>query len=174
MQSFAQDKFDRTIIIGNTASGKSWLSKRLGKKFSSNVVDLDQIHWIDGDYCRKENTQVAIAKTIELSEQKQWIIEGIYGWLITPVIDRATSLIWIDIPWSEIRVNLVKREMKRGSTSSFNSLEAWAENYWQRKTSSSYEAHLSIFEDFQGSKFRFINMGQTASFIDGLEQVSGP
>lgn len=80
MQSFAQDKFDRTIVIGNTASGKSWLSKRLGKKLHSDVVDLDQIHWIDGDYNRKEAVQVAIAKTIVQSQLDQWIIEGVYGW----------------------------------------------------------------------------------------------
>lgn len=88
-----------------------------------------------------------------------------------PIIDRATSLIWTDIPWPEIRVNLGKREMKRGSTGNFDALEAWATNYWQRKTSSSYAAHLSIFEDFKESKFRLTNMGQTSSFFDRIEQV---
>lgn len=58
-------QLDRTFVIGNTASGKSRLSRRWGEKLSSDIIDLDQLHWIDGDYSRKEESQVAIAKTLE-------------------------------------------------------------------------------------------------------------
>jgi adenylate kinase family enzyme len=113
VQSFQPNDFDRTVIIGNTASGKSWLSKRLGNKLSLSVVDLDQIRWVDGDYGRKESVPVAIAKTSEKAQQEQWVIEGVYGWLVNPIIDRATCLIWTDIPWSEGRRNLFARETAR-------------------------------------------------------------
>jgi adenylate kinase family enzyme len=169
MQCFQSNEFDRIVIIGNTASGKSWLSKRLGKKLSSSVVDLDQIHWVDGDYSRKESVPVAIAKTSEKAQQEQWIIEGVYGWLISPIIERVTCLIWTDIPWSESRKNLFAREAERGSTGNLKELEAWSEDYWNRKSASSYGAHLAIYEGFKGSKYRLTNMRETSSFIERIE-----
>lgn len=170
-QRLRSNQFDRTVIFGNTASGKSWLSRRLGERLSSIVVDLDQIRWVDGDFSCKESVQVAIAKTSEKAEQEQWIIEGIYGWLVSPIIDRATSLIWTDIPWSESRKNLLVRETARGSTGNFEELEAWSKNYWNRKSASSYDAHRAIYKSFKGPKYRLINMSETSSFIDRIEEI---
>ncbi|QBY01717.1 adenylate kinase [Rhodophyticola sp. CCM32] len=170
MPDFQPNELDRTVIIGNTASGKSWLSKRLGEKLSLSVVDLDQIRWVDGDYSRKESVSVAIAKTSEKAQQEQWIIEGVYGWLVSPIIDRVTCLIWTDIPWSESRRNLFARETARGSIGNFKELEAWSGDYWNRKSASSYHAHLAIYEGFKGSKYRLNNMNETSGFVDRIEQ----
>ena len=111
MKSVAPDELDRTVIIGNTASGKSWLSKQLGQRLSLHVVDLDQIRWIDGDYSRKETAAVAIEKTCQHAQGEQWIIEGVYGWLVRPIIARASCLIWTDIPWAEaVETSLKERQ----------------------------------------------------------------
>jgi len=166
MQHRPPNEFVRTVVIGNTASGKSWLSRRLGKKYSSLVVDLDQIRWVDGDYSRKESKVAAIAKTSKKAEQGQWIIEGVYGWLVRPIIDRATCLIWTDIPWAESRRNLYERETALGSAGNFEELEEWSGEYWSRQSASSYAAHLSIYESFGGSKYRLTNMRETSRFID--------
>ena len=165
------NKFDRTIIIGNTASGKSWLSKNLGAKLSLNVVDLDQIRWIEGDYSRKETKSTAIEKTVREAENDQWIIEGVYGWLVIPIIERATCLIWIDIPWSESRKNLLARETARGPSGNFAELETWSSNYWERSSASSYKAHFQLYNEFLGPKYRLANMKESSAFVAGLERV---
>lgn len=167
-QRLQRSQFDRTIILGNTASGKSWLSRRLGEKLSTIVVDLDQIRWVDGDYSRKENMQDAIAKTSEKAKFDQWIIEGVYGWLVSPIIDRVTCLIWTDITWSESRKNLLARETALGAAGNFEELEAWSEDYWNRQSASSYNAHLAIYEGFTGPKFRLLNMNETSNFIEKI------
>jgi len=161
-------EFDRTIVFGNTASGKSWLSKELGAKLSSRVVDLDQIRWTDGDYSRRETKQIAVAKTVEEAKHDRWIIEGVYGWLVSPILARATCLIWTDIPWSESRQNLLARETALGKSGNFDELEAWSSEYWRRNTASSYNAHLKIFEDFTGRKYRLVNMHETSSFSERI------
>lgn len=165
------NQYDRTVVFGNTASGKSWLSKKLGTKLSSGVVDLDQIRWIDGDYSRREAKQVAVAKTVENAKRDQWIIEGVYGWLISPILDRATCLIWTDIPWSESRNNLHARETALGSAGNFEELETWSADYWNRKSASSYGAHLAMYEDFSGPKYRLLSMKETSGFIDQIESA---
>ncbi|MGR3795429.1 hypothetical protein [Vannielia sp. SX4] len=160
---------NRTVVIGNTASGKSWLSGRLGKRLSSPVVDLDRIHWINGDYRRKEKKVIAVEKTQRAAEREKWIIEGVYGALISPIIDRATCLIWTDIPWSECRRNLFSRASALGSLNNIAELEVWAENYWRRNSESSYGAHLRLFEGFNGPKFRLKNMDETSCFAQDIE-----
>ncbi|UWQ94251.1 hypothetical protein K3728_10960 [Rhodobacteraceae bacterium M385] len=171
MLNFQLDEFNRTVIIGNTASGKSWLAKRMGKMLALNIVDLDQIHWVDGNYNRKESAPVAITKISQRAQEDRWIIEGVYGWLVSPIILRATCLIWTDIPWSESRKNLLLRETDRGSTGNFEDLEAWSGDYWNRKSASSYGAHLAIYKGFKGSKYRLTNMKETSAFADRLAHI---
>ncbi len=161
----------RTIVIGNTASGKSWLSKRLGQTLSSTVVELDQFRWVDGDFSRKESTQTAIFKTVDQADLDQWIIEGVYGWLVTPILKRATCLIWIDLDWSESRKNLLSRELARGPDGNFEELETWSRDYWNRNSASSYAAHLSIFEVFKHQKFRLLTMKETSRFANIIDLV---
>ena len=156
--------FDRTIIFGNTASGKSWLSHRLGQKLAAPVVDLDLIRWVGGDYSGKETVQTAIAKTVAQAQGDRWIIEGVYGWLITPILAHATCVIWTDIPWAQSRENLLARETARGSSGNFAELEAWSGDYWTRQSASCYAAHLEIFEGFSGTKFRLSDMSETSGF----------
>lgn len=165
------NQFDRTIVIGNTASGKSWLSKKLGVKLSIEVVDLDQIRWIEGDYSRAETKPTAIEKTVREAENDRWIIEGVYGWLVIPIMERATCLIWIDIPWFEIRNNLLAREKALGPSDNFTELETWASNYWDRASSSSYNAHLQLYHEFVGPKFRLANINETSGFVERLKQT---
>ena len=169
MHDYQRVDFDRTAIMGNTASGKSWLSKRLGTALSLNVVELDQIRWVDGDFSRQETVANAVAKTLDISKQDRWVIEGVYGWLIRPILERTTCLIWTDIPWSESRANLFKREAASGAAGNFAELEAWSSEYWSRSSNSSYAAHLEIFEEFDGPKYRLTSMAETNAFIEGIE-----
>jgi adenylate kinase family enzyme len=40
----------RTLIIGNSGSGKSWLAQRLAEELRVPWVDLDSIHWLSDEY----------------------------------------------------------------------------------------------------------------------------
>lgn len=161
---------DRTVIIGNTASGKTHLSKRLGATLSLMIVELDQIRWIDGDFSKKELAETALAKTIEKSAHEQWVIEGVYGWLVAPILKRATCLIWTDISWQESRKNLFSRELSRGDRGNFEELEVWGADYWKRGSHSSYAAHLWIFEKFSRAKFRLKSKQEVDAFSAQFEK----
>ena len=164
MQHASGREFARTAVIGNTASGKSWLALRLGARFSLPVTHLDAIRWIDGDFARRQTVAQATATTCAIAQRQRWVIEGVYGWLIRPIIGRVTCLIWIDIPWHESRANLFARETARGADGNFDELEAWSRAYWSRDTGSSHAAHLSLFTDFDGPKLRLSSMAATTAF----------
>lgn len=42
--------FTRTLVIGNSGSGKSWLSERLADSLDATWTDLDLIHWQSGGF----------------------------------------------------------------------------------------------------------------------------
>ena len=45
----------KTIIIGNSGSGKTWLAKRLSTIFTAPVVHLDDIFWEPGGFDKKRS-----------------------------------------------------------------------------------------------------------------------
>ena len=90
----------RTVIIGNSGAGKSALAESLAASMHVPVIDLDLLNWEGNGYGR----------TLEVSTQPLWIIEGVYGWLAEVALPRATALIWLDFPWNLCRAGRVVPE----------------------------------------------------------------
>lgn len=147
--------FDRTLILGNSGSGKSWLSVRLAKAFGTEAIDLDGIHWEPGGYNVPRDRQLSIEMVRRAAARPTWVIEGVYGWLGQEVVSQATALIWLDIPVIECIANLQQRGLRRsGDEASFKALLTWAADYPKRQTSSSLAGHERIFESFPRRKLR--------------------
>jgi adenylate kinase family enzyme len=49
----------RTVIIGNSGSGKSVFAERLAALNYVPVIDLDFLHWLDDGYRIKREEEVA-------------------------------------------------------------------------------------------------------------------
>jgi len=145
----------RTLVIGNSGSGKSHLAERLGALIHAPIFDLDLIHWKDNEFGVKQDEDVARHKVANLAATDRWIIEGVYGWLAEVAVPRATALIWLDIPWEVCREGLLARGQRRGGTEAdFSELLKWAEAYWDRLTPTSFKGHRRLFEGFSATKFR--------------------
>ncbi|CAN5131251.1 hypothetical protein BH11PSE4_BH11PSE4_24310 [soil metagenome] len=155
------------VIIGNSGSGKSTLARSLESSVGGECIDLDRIHWLDKVGTKRAEAE-AIAMVAALAEKPRWIIEGVYGWLAEAAFPRATSLIWLDMPWSVCREGLASRGPSTGATAEDHcALLAWAEAYWQRRTPSSYEGHLRLFDQFKGIKRRVTCRAEIPSFSTG-------
>ncbi len=92
--------FDRTLIIGNSGSGKTWRSLRLAETLGTEAVERDGIHWEPGGCNVARDKKLAIEAVRQSGANPAWIIEGVYGWLAQGATSRATGLIWLDIPVS--------------------------------------------------------------------------
>ncbi|MFM9943580.1 MAG: AAA family ATPase [Hyphomicrobiaceae bacterium] len=155
----------RTLIIGNSGSGKSRLAEALGSQVHAPVFDLDLIHWKDNGSGAKQDEGVARQEVGDLAKTERWVIDGVYGWLAEVAMPRATALIWLDIPWDVCREGLVARGQRRGGTEAdFTALLKWAEAYWDRHTPTSYTGHQRLFDAFNADKLR-IRSRQEADFL---------
>jgi adenylate kinase family enzyme len=156
----------RLLIIGNSGSGKSTLAAALARRHEGPAIDLDRLHWEDNDFSRKRDEAAACDLAAQAASAPSWIIEGVYGWLAAVALPRATALLWLDLSWSECRAGLLARGPWRGvSDEDFAAFLTWAEEYWTRKTPSSFAGHLKIYESFEGAKRRLKSREDARGFM---------
>ena len=98
----------RIVIIGNSGSGKSTLARLLESGIGGENIDLDRVHWLDQVGIKRDEAE-AKAMVAAMAGKPRWIIEGVYGWLAEAALFRATTLIWLDMPWSICRESLAQR-----------------------------------------------------------------
>lgn len=155
----------RVVIIGNSGSGKTTLAREIAWRLDMPVTDLDRVHWQD-EVTVKRNEQVAAAMVVELAAQTRWVIEGVYGWLAAVALPSATTLIWLDMPWAVCRDGLTRRGPWKGASATAHAdFLDWAEAYWERKTSTSFVGHQSLFNEFSGAKLRYQSHAELAEFL---------
>ncbi|BCX66277.1 MULTISPECIES: AAA family ATPase [Pseudomonas] len=159
----------RTLIIGNSGSGKSWLARRLSEQLQAPWIDLDQIHWLSDEHsiARPRNEALAMAR-IAASEER-WVIEGVYDWIVSELLPRATALIWLTVEDEECIANIRQREAKRDENDELLvALLEWAGSYRTRDGASGFAAHQRLFDAFGGSKLQLIAQPEITAFIRHL------
>jgi adenylate kinase family enzyme len=152
----------RIVIIGNSGSGKSYLAESLSAIDSIPVIHLDRIFWMPCGFNEKRSEAEIKIEIKGKQKENSWIVEGVFGELAEAFLPRTELLIFLDMDWTTCHIGL----MMRGSESSrqlatakaeenFSKLLLWAEQYWTRTNSCSYSAHLQLFSNFAGLKFKF-------------------
>ena len=163
----------RTVVVGNSGSGKTWLARRLAEKAGSLVVHLDEIFWLPGGFNEKRDPS-EVSRLIDAKKaETEWIVEGVYGNLARQFLPSALTLVWLDLPWSvcklrlELRGSESKAHMDREqSDQGLRELLHWAEAYHSLQGSSGQAAHLAMFETFQGHRFRLRSETQVREYLD--------
>ena len=164
--------FARSLSLGNSGSGKSWLSWELDERLGIAGIDLDTIHWDPDGFEVARDKDAARVAVRRIASQEIWIIEGVYGWLAQQALSRATALIWLDTPIEECLDNLRRRGPNPGSDEkSFAGLLAWAAAYRERQTSSSSMGHGRLFAAFCDWKRRICSRAEAREFLAAIERA---
>ncbi len=151
----------KTIIIGNSGSGKTWLAMRMAKRDRIAATCLDDIFWESGGFDEKRSNQHVQELIEEVLQKDDWIVEGVFGELVERFLDKADLLIWLDLDLSICEKRLLARESeskkhpgREQSEEGLEELVKWALDYYSRDDMRSHEGHKRMFEEFQGEKMR--------------------
>ncbi|NUT79113.1 adenylate kinase [Pseudomonas sp. C1C7] len=156
----------RTLIIGNSGSGKSWLAQRLCEHLQLPRTDLDLIHWLSDEHSIPRPRGEALGMARVAASEERWVIEGVYGWIISELLHRATALIWLSVDDEECVANIRQRE--ENDDERVMAMLEWAGSYRMRAGSSGFAAHRRLFEGFGDSKIRLKDRTEITRFISAM------
>ena len=157
----------RTLIIGNSGSGKSWLAERLAGELQVPWVDLDSIYWLSDEHSIARPRGDALAMARIAASEERWVIEGVYGWMASELIHRATALIWLCAEDEECVANIRQREARRDDDDELLiALLNWAGSYRTRDDSSGFAVHQRLFDGYTGARFQLVNRAEITDFAN--------
>jgi ABC-type dipeptide/oligopeptide/nickel transport system ATPase component len=162
----------RTLIIGNSGSGKSWLAKQLAEHLQAPWTDLDLIHWASDEHSIARPRAEALGMARVAASGERWVIEGVYDWMISELVEQATALIWLCLEDEDCVNHIRQREAKRDEHDELLiALLEWAGSYRTREGSSGFAAHQRLFEGFSGSKLQLMNRDEVTAFVSTVQQI---
>lgn len=89
---------NRVAIIGSGGAGKSTLARKLGAATGLPVVHLDAEHWLPGWVEPPRDQWRERVSTLATGER--WILDGNYGGTMTERLERADTIVFVDLPRS--------------------------------------------------------------------------
>jgi adenylate kinase family enzyme len=169
----------KTIIIGNSGSGKTWLARCLASKSETPIVHLDDLFWEPGGFDKKRSPK-QVDRMIDANKRTaSWIVEGVFGELAERYYTHAKLLIWLDIEWEICKTRLLARgsESKRHlgreqSAEGLKRLVDWASRYYDRGDLRSFVGHQALMDNFPGKTLRPTSEEEVKRFA--LTELSRP
>ncbi|MBR4982618.1 MAG: DNA topology modulation protein FlaR [Lachnospiraceae bacterium] len=102
-------------IIGCSGTGKTYLARKLSKKYNIQHYDLDDIQWdnsADG-YGLKMPVNKREELLKQILNQESWIIEGVYYAWVIEGFQEADVIYVLDIPSHIYKYRIIMRFIKR-------------------------------------------------------------
>ena len=117
----------RLVVIGPSGSGKTRLCARLAELLQARHVEIDALwHGPNWESCGPEELRRRVSAA---TEGDDWISDGTYHTIIGDlVLDRAETVVWLDLPVALVMWRLVRRSWVRKR----DQVELWHGNREER------------------------------------------
>lgn len=184
----------RVHVIGNSATGKSTLAKRLALALDADFVELDALNWLPDWVGLNETNPDELERRFEdATRSDAWVVAGSYTRFAQRTFwPRLDTVVWLDLPVPLLVWRVVRRSWQRWRTKEllwgtnierfWPQLALWRGNdslvYWvvtaQRGKRKGMGAAMA---DPQWAHIRFIRLASVAeieSFATNIEAEHSP
>ncbi|HZJ67895.1 MAG TPA: hypothetical protein VFD36_30535 [Kofleriaceae bacterium] len=162
----------RTVVLGNSGTGKSTLAARLARTGALPHLDLDTLAWLP--IAPPQRRPIAdsardIAAFMDASDR--WVIEGCYADLLEVALPHTTRLVFLNPGVAACIANARARPWephkyasKEAQDANLDLLIGWIQDYERRRDEFSLTAHRALFDRFTGDKHELTSREAIAAF----------
>jgi adenylate kinase family enzyme len=161
------------MIIGSPGAGKSTLARELARRTDLPLRHLDQLYWKPGWV--EPDKEAWAQEVARLASEPRWIIEGNYGGTLPLRLERADTVIDLDLPAPLCLARVVRRsiatwgrvrdDMGAGCPERPN----W--EFFSYTATFPWRGRRRISEKMRGFGGRYIRLGSRASVERFIEQL---
>jgi len=104
-------ELQRVVIIGTSCSGKTTFARALSEKSRVSHVELDAMYWKPNWTPAPQEEFRALA--LEAAASEVWVADGNYKAVRDILWGRATTVIWLNYPFSVVARRALSRTVRR-------------------------------------------------------------
>ena len=104
----------RVSVIGCSGAGKTTFGKALAARLGVPFVELDSIFHQAGWTPLPDDEFRARVRAVAASDA--WVVDGNYGAVRPIVLERATTVVWLDYSHARVMQQVLRRSLVRGLT----------------------------------------------------------
>jgi adenylate kinase family enzyme len=102
----------RIAVIGTSGAGKTRLAGELSRRLGVPHLELDAV--FHGPGWTSTPDEVALPRVAAAVAEDRWVIEGNwFGRLDSTVLDRATTIVWLDLERPVVMFRVIRRSLWR-------------------------------------------------------------
>jgi adenylate kinase family enzyme len=101
----------RVSVVGSSGSGKTTFAAQLAERLRVPHVELDAIYW--GPNWSHLDEQTLRASVREATVGDGWVCDGNYSDVRRIVLERADTVVWLDLPLRTCLVRMLRRTRRR-------------------------------------------------------------
>jgi adenylate kinase family enzyme len=127
----------RVAVVGTSGSGKTTVAAALAEKLAVPYIELDALHHIGPNWTEASADELS-EKVAQAIAGDGWVVDGNYESKIGDlVVDRADTLVWLDLP---LRVSLARlwwrtsRRIRDDAELWGGNKESWKSAFWGRES----------------------------------------
>jgi adenylate kinase family enzyme len=104
----------RIAVVGTSGSGKTTMARALAERLGVPHIELDALHW--GPDWSPVDTDTFRARVRAAASADRWVCDGNYSAVRPIILERADTVVWLDLPLRVCLARVAARTVRRSRT----------------------------------------------------------
>jgi adenylate kinase family enzyme len=101
----------RVSVVGTSGSGKTTFARALATRLGIPHIELDALNWEPG--WTIADVEVFRGRVRDATSVERWVCDGNYSAVRSIVLERADTVVWLDLPLRTCLWRVVRRAIRR-------------------------------------------------------------